>query len=82
MFNELHLSVSAIARALFEKLFRHLVDRCNETLVNPEMKRISFIGVLDIAGFEIFDFNGFEQLCINFCNEVNLFLQQICGERL
>ncbi len=62
-------SVSGIARALFEKLFRHLVDRCNETLVNPEMKRISFIGVLDIAGFEIFDYNGFEQLCINFCNE-------------
>ena len=74
--------MSAIARALFEKLFRHLVDRCNETLVNPEMKRISFIGVLDIAGFEIFDFNGFEQLCINFCNEVNLLLQLICEERL
>jgi myosin heavy chain 6/7 len=62
-------SVSGIARALFEKQFRYLVDRCNETLVNPMMKRISFIGVLDIAGFEIFDFNGFEQLCINFCNE-------------
>ena len=62
-------SVSAIARALYEKQFRYLVDRCNETLVNPSMKRISFIGVLDIAGFEIFDYNGFEQLCINFCNE-------------
>ena len=62
-------SVSGIARALFEKQFRYLVDRCNETLVNPAMKRVSFIGVLDIAGFEIFDLNGFEQLCINFCNE-------------
>jgi len=62
-------SVSAIARAVFEKTFRHLVDRCNETLVDPNQKRITFIGVLDIAGFEIFDFNGFEQLCINFCNE-------------
>merc|ERR1719376_1483322 len=67
--NQAANSVSAIARALFEKLFRYLVDKCNETLVNPAMKRISFIGVLDIAGFEIFDFNGFEQLCINFCNE-------------
>ena len=62
-------SVSGIARALFEKLFRYLVDRCNETLVNPAMKRVTFIGVLDIAGFEIFEFNGFEQICINFCNE-------------
>jgi len=62
-------SVAAIARGLYERVFRLLVEKCNETLVDDTMKKVVFIGVLDIAGFEIFEFNGFEQLCINFCNE-------------
>merc|ERR1719402_786638 len=61
-------SVGAMAKGMFDRLFTFLVKKCNETLFTG-MKRHSFIGVLDIAGFEIFDFNGFEQICINFCNE-------------
>ncbi|MCE2155624.1 hypothetical protein GPU83_09480, partial [Streptococcus thermophilus] len=61
-------SVGALAKALFDRVFRFLVDKCNKTLETGQ-KRASFIGVLDIAGFEIFDDNGFEQICINFCNE-------------
>merc|ERR1719400_2901916 len=62
-------SVAGIARAIYERTFRLIADKCNETLCDPTMKKCSYIGVLDIAGFEIFDYNGFEQICINFCNE-------------
>merc|ERR1719228_723451 len=61
-------AVGAIAKSLFDRLFKYLVVKCNETLATG-LARVHFIGVLDIAGFEIFDFNGFEQICINFCNE-------------
>ncbi|XP_043518712.1 myosin heavy chain, muscle isoform X11 [Frieseomelitta varia] len=61
-------SVGAMSKAMFDRLFKWLVKKCNETL-DTKQKRQHFIGVLDIAGFEIFDFNSFEQLCINFTNE-------------
>merc|ERR1719411_1643622 len=49
-------------------MFKWLVMRVNKTL-ETKTKRQYFIGVLDIAGFEIFEYNTFEQLCINYTNE-------------
>merc|ERR1711970_958627 len=72
-------SVSGIARAIYERAFRIVVEKCNETLIDPSMKKISYIGVLDIAGFEIFDYNGFEQICINYVNEK---LQQFFNQHM
>ncbi|NWU73645.1 MYSS protein, partial [Pterocles burchelli] len=61
-------AVGALAKAVFEKMFLWMVIRINQQL-DTKQPRQYFIGVLDIAGFEIFDFNSFEQLCINFTNE-------------
>merc|ERR1711962_455185 len=72
-------SVAGIARAIYERTFRIVVDKCNETLIDPSMKKVTYIGVLDIAGFEIFDYNGFEQICINFANEK---LQQFFNQHM
>merc|ERR1719507_1605408 len=62
-------SVAGIGRKVYELTFRFIVDKCNDTLFDPTMKKVMYIGCLDIAGFEIFDYNGFEQICINFANE-------------
>ncbi|XP_025235750.1 myosin-16 [Theropithecus gelada] len=61
-------SIGALGKAVYDKMFKWLVARINKTL-DTKMQRQFFIGVLDIAGFEIFEFNSFEQLCINFTNE-------------
>uniref|UniRef100_G1PUM0 Myosin heavy chain 1 n=1 Tax=Myotis lucifugus TaxID=59463 RepID=G1PUM0_MYOLU len=61
-------SVGALAKAVYEKMFLWMVTRINQQL-DTKQPRQFFIGVLDIAGFEIFDYNSLEQLCINFTNE-------------
>ncbi|XP_031708376.1 myosin-10 isoform X2 [Anarrhichthys ocellatus] len=62
-------AVEALAKATYERLFRWLVQRINRALDRRQRQGASFIGILDIAGFEIFQLNSFEQLCINYTNE-------------
>ena len=47
-------SVGALAKSLYDRMFKWLVMRVNKTL-DTKAKRNYYIGVLDIAGFEIFD---------------------------
>uniref|UniRef100_A0A8C2B5D9 Uncharacterized protein n=1 Tax=Cyprinus carpio TaxID=7962 RepID=A0A8C2B5D9_CYPCA len=65
---QVYNSVSALSKSIYERMFLWMVIRINQML-DTKQQRNFFIGVLDIAGFEIFDFNSMEQLCINFTNE-------------
>ena len=47
-------SIGALSKSIYDRMFRWLVERVNQTL-DVKTKRQHFIGVLDIAGFEIFD---------------------------
>lgn len=64
--NDARDGTDALSKCIYGKLFDWLVLRVNEAIAG---ERGAFIGVLDIFGFEIFENNSFEQLCINFCNE-------------
>ncbi|CAE7225641.1 rtcb [Symbiodinium sp. CCMP2592] len=60
----------SMAKVIYTRLFDWLVWRINESICNKgSQKDIRKIGLLDIYGFEVFDWNSFEQLCINFANE-------------
>ncbi|CBY35447.1 unnamed protein product [Oikopleura dioica] len=65
---QVYYSIGAIVKASFNRLFEWLVTVVNRAL-STDLPRNNFIGILDIAGFEIFEFNTFEQLCINYTNE-------------
>jgi myosin-5 len=69
-------ALEATVKAIYGALFSFIVGRINKSIevrgageMNDEINDVATVGVLDIFGFESFDTNSFEQLCINFCNE-------------
>ncbi|XP_058413067.1 unconventional myosin-Vb isoform X2 [Diceros bicornis minor] len=58
----------ALAKHIYAQLFGWIVEHINMAL-HTALKQHSFIGVLDIYGFETFEVNSFEQFCINYANE-------------
>ena len=67
----------ALAKTLFHRLFLYVVGMTGDALAGKESGDGQFIGILDIFGFECFEVNSLEQLCINYCNEA---LQQFFNE--
>ncbi|PAV60623.1 hypothetical protein WR25_04567 [Diploscapter pachys] len=67
----------ALAKAIYSRLFDWIVAGVNKSI--PFENSAYYIGVLDIAGFEFFAVNSFEQFCINYCNEK---LQYFFNERI
>ena len=61
----------SVAKFIYSSLFDWLVDSINASLATEEVSKraTTFIGVLDIYGFEHFNRNSFEQFCINYANE-------------
>lgn len=70
----------ALAKAIYSKLFDYIVTKIvNRSIPFEQTSSSNYIGVLDVAGFEYFQHNSFEQFLINFCNEK---LQQFFNERI
>ncbi|XP_062507434.1 myosin-11-like isoform X2 [Corticium candelabrum] len=76
---QVEFAIEAISKALYERLFKWVVGKINKVLDRTRRQGASFIGILDIAGFEIFQFNSFEQFCINYTNEK---LQQLFNHHM
>merc|ERR1719292_65165 len=66
--DQVAFAISATSKSLYARLFDWIVGLVNDSLDTPNPRK-QFIGVLDIAGFEIFELNTLEQLLINYTNE-------------
>lgn len=77
-FQQAQAARDALAKAIYSKLFDYIVTKIVNKSI-PFSESSYYIGVLDVAGFEYFQHNSFEQFLINFCNEK---LQQFFNQRI
>jgi myosin heavy subunit len=72
-YNESKVKIDSFSRLLYKYLFDFIVSKINNFLTNDTYEKT--INILDIFGFEVFENNSLEQLCINYTNETlqNLF---------
>jgi ankyrin repeat protein len=71
-FDESTKACEALIKAVYGAAFDFIVERVNASIVEDTTshgRSAASIGVLDIFGFETFDINNFEQICINYTNE-------------
>ncbi|CAL4163575.1 unnamed protein product, partial [Meganyctiphanes norvegica] len=59
----------ALMQLIYAKLFDHIVSFINLQVSADKKLWSTFIGILDVYGFETFENNSLEQLCINYVNE-------------
>ena len=64
----IHIHRDSLAKMIYSNLFDWTIQQVNKSLIGATSRLLS-IGILDIFGFEVFDTNSFEQLCINYSNE-------------
>lgn len=63
----IYIQVKSFCEDLYNELFNNIIYKIN---LSFGTQADSYISILDIFGFEIFEKNGYEQLCINYTNEM------------
>lgn len=74
-----NMARDAMVKIMYSRLFDFLIGRINWAIAETPGAGWNHIGLLDVYGFEFYNHNSFEQLCVNFANEKlqNFFLQTV-----